>query len=65
MEMHPQKVQGMSMQMQTHKRKQKETRDHQNSRNEVENATLKEHPMPKGALAGVCGRDEELENNNA
>ncbi len=51
--------------MQTHKRKLKETRDHQNSRNEVENITLKEHPMPKGALVGMCKRDEELENKNA
>ncbi len=48
-----------------HTRKQKETGDHQNSRNKVENVTLKEHPMPKGALAGMCARDEELENNNA
>jgi len=51
--------------MQTHKRELKETRDHQNSRNEVENVTLKEHPMPKGALVGMCRRDEELENKNA
>ncbi len=36
----------------------------------MENVILKGHPMPKsandeGALAGMCGRDEELENNNA
>jgi hypothetical protein len=63
MEMHSQKVQGMSMQ---NANTQKETRDHQNSRNELE----KGHSMPKsandeGALAAMCGRDKELENNNA
>jgi hypothetical protein len=56
MQIHPQEVQGMSKQMQTHQRK---TKTIKTNNNKGEGIVLKGHPLSsdRGALLSMYGRD--------